>query len=801
MPLANHRDSWRRKLIPVTYDAGGSVAYYVSFAQGTRRWSASSGAPRINESLDRVKNMVLDWPEDPSRPAPRLLVSKDDIVAAWKRAETDSVLKQQLNRQGEASGIGRLIAKPASERRPAEVEAAVKPIRDMLSKLGNFDILRGAINLVTTYDAVIGTDLITAQDRALFRAQAAYLAYQLADAQTWSIERGYHSGNPNMSVSYVLSLGIIACALPDHPMARTWAGKAAAWMDHWLATEVSSEGQWLPEASHYTVVSLEPMLVFAFAAKRAGFADFTNDTRLMKFAEYYAKTLTPPDPQRGGVRTTGAWGRGLSGEKFATVGFAAMLFARTNPTLSRHLQWIWAQGGYSIVSGHALAAGLEPYLLDRELPQEKPEWASEFYPGLGMFLRAHFGTPQESYLLLLSDVDGQRNLDVWSPEIGGISQWYGRGAPLSTCFNMEGGYAERHELLRDGVRLARNWGDPQDSKKPFGYFVNRAPQEIAFLPRSDYAHTTYTYAGPDNRDWFPQAVPPAFPRVTSSTAAKLTWTRQLLFLRDREPAGPAYIVLRDTTAGGQPTQWQFRVLSEKIALSDDVKNLDAPLAEKPGQMALPSRELAHGNRYTAIGQYGVDVEFFIVNPSDTPRHTLRYGGKDLRHVAEYEDLLLLQQTGDGAYYLVLYPRLRAEPAPQFSTIADGKIVKIIHPFGIDYALLSSGPAVASGEGVTFNASAASVQQRATETVLSLASGGSAGFNDISITAPVAVSAEFGNRTISIVLANKSHGQVMNLKAPPGYKLQNGTGVGLQFQNGTYTVTFPAGSASASLVRD
>ena len=71
---------------------------------------------------------------------------------------------------------------------------------------------------------------------------------------------------------------------------------------------------------------------------------------------------------------------------------------------------------------------------------------------------------------------------------------------------------------------------------------------------------------------------------------------------------------------------------------------------------VPARELPAGSRYTAIGQFNMDVEFFVASPAGTPRHTLRYGGFNNSRVPEYQDLLHLQQPGDGAYYVAIFPR-------------------------------------------------------------------------------------------------------------------------------------------------
>ena len=163
---------------------------------------------------------------------------------------------------------------------------------------------------------------------------------------------------------------------------------------------------------------------------------------------------------------------------------------------------------------------------------------TEFFPNLGVFFRSAYNTPHESYLIFLSHTDCLRNLDIWTSCIGGFAQWFGRGKPLSTCFNADTGYAVRHELLRDGVRLARNWGEPGDPKGPFGYYTKTEPQAVALQPGADYARSRFRYTKVNDRDWFPALAPPAFPRVTPATEPKLDWTRQALFIKDADPAGP-----------------------------------------------------------------------------------------------------------------------------------------------------------------------------------------------------------------------------------------------------------------------
>ena len=794
-------ENWKRKRLPVTYAADGTVTLKAALAKGARSWTVSSGVPLVGERLDRIKDMVLDWPGNPVQSHPLLFVDQAELTDVWKRAAEDAELLKTISRNEDAAGILHLLMKPADKRTKAEIDAALKPVRDFLALLGNFDVMRSAIRAAAMYDAAINSGLLSPEERTLFRAQMAYLGYQLADPQTWDMERGYHSGNPNMSVSYTLSLGVIAAALRDHPMAKTWAQRATQWEDKWLTDEVGPNGEWLPEGSHYGVVSLEPLVTYAIAAQRAGFHDFTNDPRLKKLLLYHAKTQTPRDPQRGNLRATGAWGRGTSGDKHAVFGVAARMTAKTDPAFSQIMQWTWAELGFPVFMGDGRLGGFDPYYQDRRLPSQAPVWSTELFPNLGVFFRSAFNTPNESYLILLSHTDYLRNLDVWTPGIGGFSQWFGRGRPVSTCFNLDTGYAVRHELLRDGVRLARNWGEPGDPKTPFGYLVKTDPQAVALQPRADYIRSRFTYTKADDRDWFPTLVPPAFPRVVPAKEPKLDWTRQVLFLKDADPAGPAYVILRDTTSGGQPTAWQFWTLSEKIGVPEQTKDLAAFLADKPGTKLLPARELPAGNRYTAIGQFDMDIEFFIASPAGTPRHTLRYGGPDNSRVPEYEDLLHLQQPGDSAYYLAVFPRPRQEQSPEFTALADGKMIKVAGAFGADYALLATDATTATAEDVRMAGTAAAVQVRPAGTTLTLGAAGQVQWKTFGLQARQPATLLATQDILNLSLTTDSTGGTLAIIAPAGWSLKEPVnGVTFEASVEGYTLTLAAGITRVTLVK-
>jgi hypothetical protein len=354
--------------------------------------------------------------------------------------------------------------------------------------------------------------------------------------------------------------------------------------------------------------------------------------------------------------------------------------------------------------------------------------------------------------------------------------------------------------LRDGVRLARNWGQPTDSKAPFGHYTETSFKTFAALPQVDYARATFTNIRVDDRGWFPAAMP-AYPRVKPASGTDLEWTRQLMFLKDTKPEGPAYIVLRDTTSGGQPTAWQFWTLSEKLGSTEQAGQADF-LKRKPGEKILPARELPLNDRYTARGRFGMDIEYFVASPAGTPRHTLRYGGTWAgNRVPEYQDLLHLQLPGDGVYHVVIYPRLNGGKQPSFNKLAGGHILKVSGSFGTDYVFLETDEAKAAESGVTFEGTSGAVQVRGNEARLSLSAAGMVGYAGISLRGASAASLRCTPKELALELPN-SDGGIFTVVAPGTLKVRDKQkGAKLERIGGSARVTVPRNVTTVTLIRE
>jgi hypothetical protein len=750
------------KLLPLMKGEDNSLFLRANNVAGQRKWTLGeetdvqskfsmylspkntmSGPPaRLNE----VKDMLLDWPDGPER-HPFLFLSAHEFNMAGQR-------------------------NPSALRLAQDVES----LRAVLNRLGDFDLMRGLMTVAVQYDAIIDSNLLTPQERKLFKAQMAYLAHYAASPANWSAERFFRSGNPNMTVTHTMNQGVVGCVLRDHPMGRKWAEYASQRLKHWLSTDIDERGYWI-ESSHYARVAVSRMIYFAIAAQKAGFHDFFADPRFKEVGMFYEKTLTPPDPLRKValhlapgiaapcVRAGAPYGRGTRGDVWGLGGLLATATATSDPRYSRIMEWSWRECGFSDHTGDAVG-GMNGLYPNRDLPVERPDWRSEYFPHLGCLLRSHVGTPEENYLLFVSHYPRSLDGELWPADVGILSKWFANGRPVAGVFQRIP--ETSHVLLENRVLLACNW-DPANGVSPdTGYAAKTTQNAFTSLPRLDYVSAGFevTEVAPHLISMPKDA--PAFPKRDKVGKAPFHWQRQLLLAKDDQPGGVNYLVLRDTVAGGQPTQWHFWTLSEKLGTPQEAANREEFLKDKPGGKVAPARELT-GDRFAALGQFDVDLDYYIASPANTPRYTLRYGISGVAYglgpFNEFQDLLHLQLPSDGDYFVAIFPRFRTEEPPVFDTMGKGRAIRISGKFGTDHCFLAREPSEVKAGEVSFKGTAAAVQERSSGLVLVAAAPGEVSYGDYSVTTPIPVSVRVAPYSLSVDLPALSPGGQVVLRLP------------------------------------
>ncbi|MHB9024393.1 MAG: hypothetical protein ACYC7E_09490 [Armatimonadota bacterium] len=816
---------WAHKLLPVIKAQNGDIMLQVTAAQGVRKWlisecrssadwknmttgPAPETRPTLSYRLNEVKDMVLDWPGDEGT-HPRLFVSRSDLEAFWKRKDADPALIRELSNIWGFAGAYLLSGDP-------EVAAKTHLVGHLRkyqqAELSGTQFGVGGTAVTFLYDAVIDSPMLTDAERKLVRAQMAYYGYRLTDPAVWDLERGYCSGNFNMTQVWELSRGMLACAIPDHPMAREWYRKASVMMEQMLDYSVGPCGETVEPIGRHGPVA--PVLAFAIVSTRGGLHDYQNDPRIKRMMAFYAKLSTPRDPRTRGAynnkdnkpnrRYLPAYSRDPLTSPLADCGIMARFMRESDPEYSTQLQWAWLEQGGSYQFG-SMGGGFEFVYCDKRLPAKTPAWISEVLPRAGAVLRHGLGTPDEHQVQLY--VDG------YPSQIGSLPSIFAYGKPVAGSFT--GSYQwQADDLLTCHVALARGVGTQEErqalsgyagSSKAVGFRWNEETparfgeregwaniSRFSALPRQDYvaADVALHHTIPNSLNF--DTTLPAWPPVPKAGKPPVDWRRQVLYLKDDDATQATYLLMRDTVTGGQPTMWQMWTVSETVDTPDRVKDVAAVLAAKPGVKILPARELK-GDRFTAIGQFDVDVEYYIASPSQTLRHTLRWvnymwdPGTKLKD-PEPQDLLHLQMPGDGAYYVAFFPRKRNTPAPIFSTLGNGTIIKVEGDFGKDYGFLSALEATASGEGASFTGTVASIQDRASGLVLALGAKGDVRYKGFGLTTDFAASLRTGNKTLAVEFPEKviDGDKTMQPMIP--------------FPGGTVTVTAPGEWAQAKPVK-
>lgn len=660
--------------------------------------------------LDWVKDFVLEWPADRRILRPMLVVDQQDIDRCRARQSLPAELIQQIGRVRNApldampSGSdGTALAAwllSGSPQVAAEVKA-VERLRQRLALLGNFDVMRSAQVVALLYDAIVDSGLVSEPERRLMRARMAYLGYRMEDPVTWSPERGYNTGLPNMNVSYALGRGFVACAIPDHPRAATWAGPAVENMDRWLDRQTGERGEWMEGAS-YDHVTASTMIAFAIAAKNAGFRDYSKHAKFRLLLDYVAKQYTPPDPTRGNIRVTPPLGRANAGVRMGLFGVVARFMRDDDPDYAAGMQWMWRQSGSHYPVADNRLCGLEYLYIDPDQPARQPAWQSEWFPRSTAVLRNRFGRPHEDYVNILLEPDIQF---ARPSEVGAVLAWYAFGQPVAGAFT--GGYAERHELLTSRVVPAAA-PSPQEWKSSNYHKIERRTATFFTQPRLDYVDAEFTIGDAASADWSLPPGMPAWPPVPRPATPPIPWRRQMLFVKGETDVEPSYLVFRDTVGVDQPTLWQM------WTASNGVQELGSREPARGREAPEPARPLA-GAEFTAAGQHGVDLDFFVVAPAAPQAFTLRWGTRyenppDIGR-EEYLDLLQVRRDGRGSYVVVIIPRRRDGRRPRVTSEDEGRVIRVAHQAGEDVVVLNDAAAVTTATGDMFAVPAALLRSR------------------------------------------------------------------------------------------
>jgi len=624
-------------------------------------------------ALDRVKDWVLPWnARDEYRP--RLFTTPDELKQFRRRFQVNQEKLAKL-RETPVSGhrtddhvayylatgdesLGRRLADFALESLQRSIDLYAR--QDTLRNQGSCPHHRNP----TIFQAAIASDLafalktLSVKERARMRAQLAFLGHTLARPTVISPQRGYQA-NPNMTSIARACLGIVACTIPDHPHAGDWARLAIAEMEKELDQWCDDNGGWL-EAPHYMTVSMDSLIPLAMALRGTGFSevDWLHHPKLKQTLAWLAKISTPPDPRLNGDRCHPAIGNTYLGERTCLSGWAARIWRERDLDYARNMQWMWRSHGNvdepGIGGAYPGFSGYKHLMLDESIPASPPQWSTELFPESGAVFRAHFPSNRETYLYYIQG----RMHQHYDFDEGSFVLW-GKGRPLCEDFGYYGrAPAADHSRIDDGFYEALG------TEGKIREFV--AGEAVDYLRGERHG-----------------------------------WHRQIQFVKDQDPLGPTFFIIRDAVLSGRDFDWHL------LVATDQAPNV---------------RE----NPIRVKGRYDADLIVFFLQPTkrtvSTENVTRTAGtagwGHDRRTSSQY-CLRMKQLSSDQPVSTVLYPVLKDQSTPKFTVLCGGRVVKIESKHGTDYVMLALQWFQFADQGIEFDGKSAAVQIRPGGTRLSL----------------------------------------------------------------------------------
>ena len=688
--------------------------------------------------LDLVKDYVLEWPGREKHP--RLYVTEKDLGEVRKAVSAgratgrwDEVLHYLA--KGDEK-LGRKIAQESQSYLQAFVDRFAKQDKVLYRGWAPHQAGHQAKAFINYIDTILDAPFVTDEERAVMRAQLAFAAYQMASPDTQSPDRGW-SANPNMTCAWYSCLGDIACLISSHPMAKEWFARAYREVRLELDTWAGPNGGWL-EAPHYAAVSIDFIVPLAIAARNTGMADFLYDPKLKNAVRYLGKIATPPDPDCGGRRIQPAIGNTYHSETTGQTGWLAKLYAERDPEYSQEMQWVWTQQGRPMHSGIGGASpglkGYWPVYTDPGLPMRAPEWDTELFPSVGVIFRNAFNTPRETYLFFRHGPFAEH----WDRDEGSI-MLYAKGKPLMRDWSYNP-YTP-HGWLHN--RVVNNHADGSNGQGEWNEYANL--RAFAKLGHVDYARSWQrTRAGDKSEDYTKKRGKPLYegewPFAQSEPNGDLTWERQVLFVRDDDPSGPAYFVFGDTTKGETWIEWCMWFCASK-----------APDLSK--------------NPIEITGQYDVDARLFLAMPK-APKLSTLHAEQDGLGPKISQELVHFAQRAGTPIVSVLYPFVRGEESPPtFTSIADGNGISVQGAFGQDLHVVSRRELEVKDAGLQFKGRVVSVQDRPKRLTLSLPEGGELIFGAYQMIADGAVSVDALKDRNEMVVHTDGTARTIRMKTP------------------------------------
>jgi hypothetical protein len=694
-------------------------------------------------SLDRVKEWVLDWKDPVPVPNPVSIIPAGKLQVVQERMNTEAVFQPFVrqvkndwshrlkNQVGRPKYTGDILLCTGLEEDARELyrftTAALNwNIRETLFGAGltgyraghDYGVLQVAStanNQGREADILLGSPHISPEDKAILRSQLAVYAYILTDPDFWPPSPEIGKGNFNMVMTHDGAVGILGTILAGHPLAKEWQNVGEEAVKKVLESDYIQPNGAIPnEGMHYAGVTIDSILPFMVMLKGAGGADYFQHPAFRRVMHWYASWAPPVDvrfgrsymPPIGYSHPTGT-------SQSARWALAAAMTRDTAPDFSQFMMATWVKQGCPVLMqiGGNIAAGM----IDPAVPAKMPDLASAKWDGWGAILRSHADDPHETFLALCAGSPSR-----FAAAISGSLHLYAKGAPISVIFGCRAYHfiALSSGLLHDRILFDQR---EEDRGKPAQI------TEWAQTTSADYIGVDYTFSQLQGRTtvtpdfpgklelsvpWEPKGAPPAgrvdpnnhqSPMGVVENVPDQHWARRILFVKDPDPMGPNYFVLRDSFQATLPTQWNLWCMAEGLTID--------------------------GSHVHFTGKYGVDLEVFMLTPPDK-LVTGAWGPKE--RPPERQKLLQQWRGVNQPYLALLYPRTPEESVPTVTALGPGIGARVELTGRTDYVLVDDGNQEHHLDKLHFKGQSGQVQERSDGLRLALLSGVLLGWDDYRI---------------------------------------------------------------------
>ncbi len=782
--------------------------------------------------LDMVKDWALEFPDPPGVVFPHIYATAADLPAIRKRIADSPPLQTHVDRlarvwnsykaQKDADfpfyknwvmyhrGLDNLYLATGDETYARDAaELLIARLRYYVHQThvgigisgyrwshnyGMFHLTTGPLPIsLRQADILLGSPSVTPEQKRETRALLAFWGELFASRDY--APPGYNHGNTDMIVSLRMVQGQIGSVLSGHPRAKDWAKVCYDGLIWAL-----EEGHHLPNYSQdewYGSLSLEMVTLGAMTLKRAGFYDMFKDPLLRDGLDFYGQLTVPFDERvNGGYIVPFGNGQGCWTRSVMWADAAAAV-AEDDPAFAGRLMWYWNRCGQpgSFRTGDRDDFGWASLgWVDPTLPAQNPKFASEYLPGWGAIFRSGCGLPQETFLAL--QLAKPAGLAGYNAE-GGF-QLHAQGQPLCLVFGLRSWDVGVHKGF--GNVTHQRW---LTNRPSFGYRSEKEGGtgrllEWSSCSRADLASGEWEFSrlvehGPLGPPEGPDKLELSKPRphddsveigfTKEERVAPITWRRHMLFVKDFDPTGPNYFVVRDVADTAVPWDWNLWCLASE------------------------EQETLTGARFT--GKLGVDLDLAPLTP--VPELVTGAYGPEKGFAGDWRQKLYQVRfpAGPGQMAAVLYPRGHDQPAPEIVPWVEGAGAKLTIGDQTHYVVLTDAPGEARADGQILVGRAGVIRVREGMTSLTLLSGTQIGSGEWLVTATGREGqAAAGSLSVTIdaagALTGESHGAARTVivqfpaGAQPGKLLIDGKPAELGTDGNRVRFSLPEGDHKFSL---